>query len=66
MFEGRKAITVDEMAEVLHIGKKTAYALANKPDFSPAFRIGRRLLISVDGLGEWIAQGGTGRRESGI
>ena len=46
--------SVKEMAGMLGIGMNAAYTLANSDGF-PAIRIGKKLIISVDGLREWVA-----------
>lgn len=46
-------LTVDEMAEELHVSRPTAYELVKKADF-PAFRIGSRIIVNRKGLQEWI------------
>lgn len=54
-------ISVPEMADMLGISTPTAYELANMEGF-PSVRIGRRLLVSISGLEDWIAaQAGTGK-----
>ena len=47
------AMSVEDMAEELSIGRNVAYELVQKPDF-PSFTIGRRVLVSRKGLQEWI------------
>ncbi len=44
-------LTVDELCEVLQIGRNTAYRLLNS-GFVPAFRIGRRWKIPKSNLQE--------------
>lgn len=46
-------LSVPEMASSLGISTNTAYDLAHSADF-PAFRVGKRLLISKEGLDAWI------------
>ena len=46
--------TVKEMAAYLHIGANTAYDLVHSKDFYPAFKIGRKILINVDKLRQWV------------
>lgn len=60
-------LTVSELSRRLGIGRNAAYALAVSDGFFPAFRIGRRLLISEDALGQWLAEqtGGDRRVEHG-
>ena len=52
---GKLCITVEEMGELLGIGRSKAYEVARRADF-PAIRLGRKLLISVKGLEEWVAR----------
>ena len=47
------AMTVDEMAEELHISRPTDYELV-KQEYFPAFRIGNRILVNRQGLQEWM------------
>ncbi len=47
------AMSVEDMAEELAIGRNVAYELVQDPDF-PSFTIGRRVLVSRKGLQEWI------------
>ena len=49
--------TVKEMQEVLGISRATAYELIHVKGF-PAFRVGKKILISKTGLDEWISNGG--------
>jgi excisionase family DNA binding protein len=53
-------LTVPEMAKYLDIGKDQAYTLANRADF-PAFKIGKQIRVSLDGLKAWIAAQTCGR-----
>ncbi len=52
-------ITVDELCELLFIGKNAAYALLNSKEIK-AFRIGRVWKISRQAIYEYI------RRKSGL
>lgn len=47
------AMSVEQMADELAIGRTVAYQLVQKPGF-PAFTIGHRVLVSRKGLQEWI------------
>ena len=49
----RMVMTVEEMGKELGISRATAYELSQRPDF-PSFSIGRRILVSRDGLLKWI------------
>lgn len=51
---GKIAISVPRMAELLSISRPTAYQLARRADF-PAFTVGGRTLVSVQGLVQWVA-----------
>ena len=54
----RMTLTVDEMADELHLSRPVAYELVKDPDF-PSFRIGKRILVNRQGLQRWIdAQSG--------
>lgn len=46
-------MTVMEAAQALGVSRPIAYELANREDF-PSVRVGRRLLVSVEGLREWV------------
>ncbi len=47
------AMSVEDMADELAIGRNVAYQLIKQPGF-PAFMIGRRILINRKGLQLWI------------
>ena len=47
------AMSVEEMAEELAVGRNVAYELVQQPGF-PSFMIGRRILVSRKGLQDWI------------
>ena len=47
------AVSAPEAARLLGVSKPTVYQLMNRADF-PAFKLGNRTLVSVDGLKEWI------------
>lgn len=49
----RMALSITEMAQVLHISTTLAYELAKQEDF-PSFYIGRHKLINKEGLQRWI------------
>ena len=46
-------LSVPEAAKALKICTKAVYSLANTPGF-PALRLGKRIVIPVDGLRRWI------------
>jgi len=49
-----ECISVPELGKRLGVSRATAYVLANRPDFYPAFRIGKRVLVRVDKLNRWL------------
>ena len=53
----KKYITVSELKDYLGVARQTAYVLANAEGF-PSFRVGKKILINVEKLNEWIANGG--------
>ncbi len=46
-------MTIPELAKALNIGKNSAYALAHSEGF-PAVQIGKRLVIPIEPLHEWL------------
>lgn len=54
---------VRELAETLGIGVNYALELTKRPDF-PASRLGRAIVVPVDALKEWLANGGTQQRSA--
>ena len=52
--ETKLTITVDELAQQLNVSRATAYNLARRKDFYPAFRSGHRLIISKQALSRWL------------
>ena len=49
------ALNLSELQVALGIGRSKAFELTRQPGF-PAVRIGRRILIPVDSLNEWLAE----------
>ena len=47
------AVSAAEAARLLGVSRPTVYSLLNREDF-PSFRVGNRVLVSVDGLRDWI------------
>lgn len=47
------AVSLSQAAQMLGVSRPTVYQYANLPDF-PAFRVGGRVLVSVDGLRAWV------------
>ena len=50
----RMAISVDEAAAALGIGRNTAYEICRRGDM-PCVRIGRRLVVPLGALESWLA-----------
>lgn len=46
--------SVAEAAEVLGISRPKVYDLLRRDDF-PSFKVGGRVLVSVEGLRQWVA-----------
>ncbi len=51
----KKNMSVEEFRVYMGIGRATAYELVNSAGF-PSFRIGKKILINVDALQDWIDQ----------
>ena len=49
------AVSAAEAARLLSVSRPKIYELMATPDF-PAFKLGGRTLVSVDGLREWVAK----------
>ncbi len=47
------AYSTAEAAEVLGVSRPVIYTLIKRADF-PAFKLGARTLVSVEGLREWV------------
>ena len=61
MKEGKimdEMLTVKQLQQHLKLSKQGAYNLVNRPDF-PTVRVGRKILIPVGKLKEWIDKGGS-------
>ena len=50
----KMVLTVEELAEQIGICRVSAYKLVNDPEFYPAFRLGRKVMISKKRLQEWL------------
>ena len=46
-------VSAPEAARLLGVSKPTIYQYVHRADF-PAFKLGNRTLVSVDGLKEWV------------
>lgn len=53
--ENNVTLTIKGLCDVLHISRPTASNLVKSPGF-PVLRIGKRILIPLDSLKEWIAE----------
>ena len=60
-----KYLDAKAIMSVLGVGRSTVYTLLKRKDF-PASRIGKRIVVSETSLREWMAQGGTERREARV
>ncbi|MGI6688238.1 MAG: helix-turn-helix domain-containing protein [Christensenellales bacterium] len=52
---GKSALSISELASTLGIGRNKAHELVRAPGF-PAIRVGRRILIPVEGLRAWLVE----------
>ena len=50
-------LTVDEVAELLRVDRKTAYAAISEGDMPGVRRLGRCIRVSRDALLQWLAEG---------
>jgi len=48
-------LTVDELMQLLKIGRNAAYELANRPDF-PALRLGKKIRVPRAALERWLEE----------
>lgn len=60
----RVTLSVTETAAALGVSRPTVYALLHKRGF-PAFKVGGRTLVSVDGLRKWVATQAGGEKSAG-
>ena len=51
-------LSITELADVLGISRSKAYELTNVSGF-PTVRIGKRIVVPIAALNEWMAKGGT-------
>lgn len=56
------AYSVSELGKALGIGRSSAYELIHSEGF-PAVQIGRRLIVPIDALNEWLKERGAERAE---
>ena len=63
--ETKATIGVEEMARRLGICRNTAYLLAGKCDFYPAYRVGKKICIDTVLLEQWIREQGRGKEDVG-
>ena len=54
--EGRAVITVEEAASLIGVGRSAAYEAARRGEL-PIRRVGRRLLVPVPALLQWLGHG---------
>lgn len=48
-------LSVDELAEVLHVGRRLAYEAVSRGEV-PSRRVGRRIVIPVPALRTWLGE----------
>lgn len=53
----KKTLTVDEAAQLLGVGRSTAYEAVRRGEI-PVVRIGKRLLVPMAALEKMLAEGG--------
>lgn len=53
MTDEKIALSVTEASATLGVSRPTLYRLIHRDDF-PSFRVGGRVLISRDGLAQWV------------
>ena len=51
-----KTIRAKELMGILGIGRSKVYELIHSEGFYPAFKIGRKILINVDKLNQWLEE----------
>jgi len=56
--ENRQTIKVMDLAKRLGICRNTAYLLAAKKEFYPAYKIGKKVCIDAELLEKWIDEQG--------
>lgn len=61
----RLAVSIPEAAAMLSVSKPTMYEITKRSDFTAAFRVGGRTLVSVAGLQSWIDQQTAGGADRG-
>lgn len=60
----RVTLSVAETAAALGVSRPTVYNLLHEKGF-PAFRVGGRTLVSVEGLRQWVASQAGGGEQHG-
>lgn len=48
-------ISVEEVGEILGVGRNSAYTLVHQPGF-PAIRLGKRIVVPIESLRIWLAE----------
>lgn len=52
----RANLDIKEFMMYMNIGRTKAYAMVHDPEFYPAFRIGGKILISLEKLNKWLSE----------
>ena len=63
--ENKRTIGVKDLARRLGICRNTAYSLASKRSFYPAYKVGKKICIDADSLERWIEEQGRGKENVG-
>ena len=50
-------MTIDELAELLRINRKTAYAMVQRREIPGVRRVGRTLRVHRDTVMKWLSEG---------
>ncbi len=53
----KQTLKIEEVAQILGIGRQTAYSLANSGQL-PTLRLGRRLVVPIAALERMLAEAG--------
>ena len=54
----QKTITVKQLSEMWGLSYVYCYQVVHRPDFYPAFKVGKRILINIDMLNQWMKEQG--------
>ena len=60
--QNKTILTVKDLQEYLGVSRSTAFQLIARQDF-PSARLGKRIIIPLDALNEWLKRGGTAPKD---